>query len=126
MSKIAELEADLMESRFDIVGPQDTRLGARDIAVKGCRVFQPDVEFCGTSKQGGGVLFLVSEALTPAVSKEPCRTKDQVWVRVSSSGPRSDLVCCAYMPQEKERKEVRGGGVRGPQRYGCVLQVGHD
>ena len=104
--KIAELEEYLGRGKYDLVAIQETQLGAKKIDAKGYRVFCQDDKFRGSTN--GGVLFLVAEHLAPAVSKEVCSFADQLWIRITGTDNRNDLlVCSAYMPQESDSKQVR-------------------
>ena len=54
------------------------------------------------------MVILVADHLVAFVSREPCTAEDQLWIRISGSEDRGDLLLCsAYMPQKGYTRELR-------------------
>ena len=107
-SKLGELDGFLGKHKYDAVTLQKTRHKKNEkIVVKVYKAYCQDLGI-QSGPDHGGVVILVADHLVAFVSREPCTAADQLWVRISGSEERGDLLLCsAYMPQESRTREVR-------------------
>jgi exonuclease III len=96
---IGELEDYARRHSFDILAVQETRLQHdTKLSSKGYKVYRQPADLEEPQK---GVLFLVANALAAGVAVEPSTRGDQLWIRLTGTDGRKDIVfCAAYMPQE--------------------------
>ena len=109
MAKLGELDEFLGKYKYDVVDLQETRLrkGNQNIIVQCNKAYYQDLSF-QSGPEHGGVIILVADHLVAFASKVRCTEKDQLWVRISSTRERGDLLLCsAYMPQESAPKTAR-------------------
>ena len=107
-SKLGELDEFLGKHKYDVVALQETRHKKNEkFVVKGYKAYCQVLGFqSGTTH--GGVVILVADHLVAFVSREPCTAEDQLWIRISGSEDRGDLLLCsAYMSQKGYTRELR-------------------
>ena len=99
INSIGELESHANSTGIDVLAVQESRLKpSMKLSAHGYKVYRQQKEL---EDPRHGVLFLVRNSLAGGIAKEKSERADQLWIRLTGTDGKKDIVfCAAYMPQE--------------------------